>query len=101
MEIEPTLAFARRLATRRRPVWLRYVMVPGLTDDFDDIAKVAGFAAELGNVERVDVLPFHQMGKHKWAQLGLKYELADTQPLDIEPLGRAVEVFQSAGLKAF
>jgi pyruvate formate lyase activating enzyme len=100
MEIGPTLAFARRLAARRRPVWLRYVMVPGLTDDPDEIAKVAGFAAELGNVERVDVLPFHQMGKHKWAKLGLTYALADTPPLDIEPLQQAVGVFRSAGLKA-
>jgi pyruvate formate lyase activating enzyme len=101
MEIEPTLAFARRLAARRRPVWLRYVMVPTLTDDFDDIAEVARFASKLGNVERVDVLPFHQMGKHKWAQLGLKYELADVPPMPIEPLEQAVEVFRSAGLKAF
>src|SRR5436190_377925 len=54
-----TLAFARRLAERKRPVWLRYVLVPGLTDDLDDIGHVARFAAGLGNVQRVDVLPFH------------------------------------------
>ena len=63
MSNAPTLEFARRLAERRRPVWVRYVLVPGLTDDTEDIAHIARFTASLGNVERVDVLPFHQMGK--------------------------------------
>ena len=71
MDVAPTLAFARRLAARRRPMWLRFVLVPGLTDDMDDLAKTAEFAAELGNVERVEVLPFHQMGRYKWERLGL------------------------------
>jgi pyruvate formate lyase activating enzyme len=59
----PTLQFARRLAERRRPMWIRFVLVPGLTDDMDDLAKTAEFAAGLGNVERVEVLPFHQLGR--------------------------------------
>ena len=61
-EVGPTLDFARRLAQRQRKIWLRYVLVPGLTDDENDINQIAAFAAGLGNVERVDVLPFHQMG---------------------------------------
>jgi pyruvate formate lyase activating enzyme len=71
----PTLDFARRLAARGRPVWLRYVLVPGLTDDLADIGQTAAFVADLRNVTRVDVLPFHQMGRFKWAQLGLDYAL--------------------------
>src|SRR5947207_10646363 len=63
MDVGPTLEFARRLAARGRPVWIRFVLVPGLTDDPEDIAKIAAFSAGLGNVERVDVLPFHQMGR--------------------------------------
>jgi pyruvate formate lyase activating enzyme len=101
MDVGPTLAFARRLAANKRPVWLRYVVVPGLTDGFDGIAKVAEFAAGLGNVERVDVLPFHQMGKYKWAQLGMQYALADVDPPDMPVLERACEVFRAAGLKAY
>src|SRR5262245_53490379 len=66
VEIEPTIAFARRLALLGRPIWVRFVLVPGLTDDPGDIAKIAAFAAGLGNVERVEVLPFHQMGRFKW-----------------------------------
>ena len=99
--IAPTLAFARRLAERQRPVWMRYVLVPGLTDDFDDIGHVASFAAGLGNVERVDVLPFHQMGKYKWQALGLPYALANVEPPDMATIEWACQVFQTAGLQAY
>jgi pyruvate formate lyase activating enzyme len=74
MDVAPTLEFARRLAARKRPMWLRFVLVPGWTDDADDVKQIAKFSAGLGNVERVDVLPFHQMGRYKWEKLGLKYE---------------------------
>jgi len=62
MEVGPVLDFARRLANHKRPMWLRYVFVPGWSDDAGHISQLARFAASLGNVERVDVLPFHQMG---------------------------------------
>jgi pyruvate formate lyase activating enzyme len=101
MEIGPVLDFARRLAARRRPAWLRYVLVPGLTDDPDDIAQVARFSASLGNVERVDVLPFHQMGQHKWKQLGIEYELEKIEPPSHEMVERACAPFRAAGLKAY
>ena len=100
-DVGPTLDFARRLAERKRPVWLRYVFVPGLTDDARDIAQVAQFAASLGIVERVDVLPFHQMGQFKWKRLGLNYALADVEPPKVEVVERACALFRAAGLKAF
>jgi pyruvate formate lyase activating enzyme len=100
-DIEPTLAFARRLAALRKPVWVRFVLVPGLTDDPDDIAGIAGFAAGLGNVERVDVLPFHQMGRFKWERLGMRYTLGDTEPPSAEAVNRAVEIFRRTGLTAY
>jgi len=96
----PTLAFARRLAARGRPMWIRFVLVPGLTDDLDDLAKTAAFAAGLGNVERVEVLPFHQMGRFKWERLGLPYALGATEPPTPESAERACEVFRKAGLTA-
>src|SRR5206468_6833508 len=80
MDNAPTLEFARRLAALKRPIWLRYVLVPDLTDDPDDVKKTAAFAAGLGNVARVDVLPFHQMGKYKWKQLGTEYKLENAEP---------------------
>jgi pyruvate formate lyase activating enzyme len=101
MDNGPTLDFARRLAARRRPVWLRYVLVPGLTDNFDGIELLAKFAAGLGNIQRVDVLPFHQMGKFKWAQLGIPYTLADVSPPDVGLVERVCGVFRAEGLKAY
>jgi pyruvate formate lyase activating enzyme len=95
-----TLDFALRLAERGRPVWLRYVLVPGLTDDAEEIGNVARFAASLGNVERVDVLPFHQMGRFKWASLGMAYALPNVEPPTPEAVERACDLFRAEGLKA-
>ncbi len=100
-DVGPTLEFARRLAARRRPIWIRFVLVPGLTDDMDDLAKTAEFAAGLGNVERVEVLPFHQLGRFKWERLGLDYKLRDVAPPTAELTERACEVLRKAGLKAY
>jgi pyruvate formate lyase activating enzyme len=101
MDNAPTHAFAKRLATHRRPVWVRFVLVPGLTDDPDDVRRLAEFAGALGNVERVDVLPFHQMGKFKWKALGLDYTLADASPPSQEAVEKVCAVFRAAGLKAY
>jgi pyruvate formate lyase activating enzyme len=100
-DIGPVLEFARRLALRKRPVWLRFVLVPGLTDDLEDIAQIAQFTAGLGNVERVDVLPFHQMGKYKWKELGVTYELADFKPPSAELVESACAQFRAVGLKTY
>jgi len=101
MDNAPTLDFARRLAAKKRPMWVRYVLVPGLTDDVKDIADIARFAASLGNVERVDVLPFHQMGQYKWKQLGMPYTLEKTEPPEPENVEWACEIFRTAGLQAY
>ena len=97
----PTLEFGRRLARLRRPIWLRFVLVPGLTDDLEDIAQIADFAAKQGTVERVDVLPFHQMGKYKWKELGIPYALENVDPPANELVEEVCGVFRAAGLKTF
>lgn len=101
MDNAATLDFARRLAARRRPMWVRFVLTPGVTDDVKDIADIARFAASLGNVERVDVVPFHQMGKYKWKQLGIAYSLENTEPPEPETVEWACEIFRTAGLQAY
>jgi pyruvate formate lyase activating enzyme len=101
MDVTPTLEFARRLAAHRRPVWVRFVLVPGWSDDADDVARIAEFAAGLGNVQRVDVLPFHQMGRFKWKELGLEYEVGDVLPPSPEAVERTCATFRGAGLKAY
>lgn len=94
------IAFGRRLAALRHPMWLRYVLVPGLTDVDDEMEKIAEFGASLGVVERVEILPFHQMGRYKWEKLGLDYTLANTQPPPEETVARAIGIFRKAGLAA-
>jgi len=98
--LQPTLDFAERLARMGKPVWLRYVLVPGLTDKFDEIEGLAAFAARLGNVERVDVLPFHKLGEFKWAAEGIPYTLSDTPPPTPQLTERVREVFRAHGLLA-
>ena len=101
MEVGPVLDFARRLAARKRPVWLRFVLVPGLTDDAENITKIASFSGGLGNVDRVDVLPFHQMGRFKWKELKLSYALENIQPPTSEAVEQACAWFRAEGLKVY
>ncbi|MCW3480683.1 pyruvate formate-lyase-activating protein [Neisseriaceae bacterium JH1-16] len=96
--LQPTLDFAERLARLKKPVWLRYVLVPGLSDDVASIDGLADYAAGLGNVERVTVLPFHKLGEHKWRELGLDYQLGDTPIPDAALCERVREQFRARGL---
>jgi len=77
-ELSPTLRFIEYLEEIKKPVWIRYVLVPGYSDDEQDLHEWARFVSQFDIVERVDILPFHQMGKHKWDELGVNYELKDT-----------------------
>lgn len=99
-ELAPTLRFAERLAAMNKAVWVRFVLVPGLTDAADNIRKVADFVAPMQNVEWVEVLPFHQMGAFKWKALGLDYKLADTPTPTQEQVQAALEIFRGAGCRA-
>lgn len=99
-DIAETLAFARRLAAHNRPIWVRFVLVPDLTDDAKDIAGIAKFAADLGNVERVEVLPFHQLGQFKWKELQLDYTLDGVQTPSPEAVEWACQLFRAEGLNA-
>jgi pyruvate formate lyase activating enzyme len=100
MDNAPVHEFARRLAARRRPVWIRFVVVPGWTDNLEEAGRMADFAAGLGNVERVDVLPFHQMGRFKWEKLGMEYQLQDAQPPSRKTVDEIVARFRAAGVNA-
>lgn len=107
-DLEPTLAFGRRLAEMPHgpEVWIRFVLVPGLTDDIDNVERVAEYAASLnevmpGTVTRVEVLPFHQMGRDKWAALGRDYQLGDTQPPSPALTERVRDQFRAHGLTTY
>jgi pyruvate formate lyase activating enzyme len=97
-DVGPVHEFARRLAARGRPAWIRFVTGPGFTDNIDEVGRMADFAAGLGNIQRVDVLPFHQLGRFKWERLGMEYHLKDAKPPSPETLGRVIDRFKAAGL---
>ncbi len=98
--LEPTLNFARRLAELGRPTWIRYVLVPGLTDSDDQLEGLADLANSLPNVERVSVLPFHQLGAGKWDELRLPYQLRDVATCSPEQTDHARQVLRSRGVDA-
>ncbi len=101
-ELQPTLDFGRRLGARGTRMWVRFVLVPGLTDDPENVAAVADHVVSFGPaVERVEVLPFHQMGRDKWAELGMRYELGDVEPPSREATEAVRDVFRARGLTTF
>ena len=96
--LQPTLEFAERLGAAEVPVWVRFVLVPGVTDSPENLAEVARIAATIPTLERVEVLPFHQMGRDKWEALGLDYQLSEVQPPSAEQAERARDIFRARGL---
>jgi pyruvate formate-lyase 1-activating enzyme len=79
-ENENILDCARYLSDIHKPVWIRHVLVPGINDDDESLHKLRSFIDTLSNVERVEVLPYHDLGVYKWEQLGIPYKLTDVKP---------------------
>ena len=98
IEVDAVLQFARRLSDLGKPTWIRFVLVPGLTDAPENVEGLAAFVATLSNVERVEVLPFHQMGRDKWDRLGRPYALADTPSPSPDLVARVTDQFRAYGL---
>src|SRR5262245_45332791 len=99
-DLAPTLRFAERLAEIGKPVWVRFTLVPGLTDDPDNVDGIARFVAPMKNVEWVEVQPFHQLGSFKWKAMELDYKEASTSEPTSELVNRVLEQFRSAGCRA-
>ncbi|WP_035155596.1 pyruvate formate-lyase-activating protein [Cohnella thermotolerans] len=90
------LAFARRLAERETPVWIRRVLVPGITDDAADLSELGRFIERLGNVRKLELLPYHRMGVYKWAELGRAYPLDGVRAADEKDAERAAAIVEAA-----
>ncbi|MBE9141241.1 pyruvate formate lyase-activating protein [Nodosilinea sp. LEGE 07088] len=99
VDLAPTLQFARHLSAIAKPTWVRFVLVPGLTDDSANIKGLAQFVATLQGVEKVEVLPFHKMGEYKWKELGFPYLLENTDPPTPEQIESAKAIFRHYGLR--
>ncbi|MEV4624202.1 pyruvate formate-lyase-activating protein [Asanoa sp. NPDC049573] len=97
-DVMPTLRFARRLAAYGVPMWIRFVLVPGLTDNAANLEGLADFLATLSTLERVEILPFHKLGAHKYEQMGLTFPLAGARVPAADEIARAHEVFAGRGL---
>lgn len=72
-----TISFAKYLESNNKKMWIRYVVVPGITNDFSDLEKTKLFIDNLSNVEKIEVLPYHKLGITKYENLGITYPLKD------------------------
>lgn len=99
--LQPTLDYAQRLSTLGRAMWVRFVLVPGLTDDYDNVEKLADICAGLETVQRVEILRFHQMGREKWHKLGIPYPLENVPPPEPELTERVRDQFRRRGLTVY
>ncbi|HLA34980.1 MAG TPA: pyruvate formate-lyase-activating protein [Rhodocyclaceae bacterium] len=91
---EPTLKFARYLNEIDKRTWIRFVVVPGLTDAPDNVAGLAQFLSGMKNIEKIEILPFHKMGEYKWERMGVDYELKDTPTPTPEQLQNVAATFR-------
>lgn len=94
------LRFARHLAKIGKPAWIRYVVLSGYTDAKEDIDALGKFLEPMKNIERVELLPFHQLGAHKWAVFKDDYQLKDVQPPTKKKLDKIVDRLAKYGVKA-
>ncbi len=95
-----TLQFAEYLAKRGQKTWIRYVVVAGFTEDVQSAEKLADFIAPMGNVEKVELLPYHELGKHKWEAMGEDYPLKDVRPPGKDTMEAIKAAFTARGLNA-
>ena len=101
-ELQPTIDFGDRLSAMGKPVWIRFVVVPGLTDSPENVRNVAEIVGRWSNnVERIEVLPFHNMGADKWHELGYPYTLEDTKPPKPEDIEAIRDVFRDKGFTVY
>lgn len=89
-----TLEFAKYLSNINLPVWIRQVLVPGYTDDKFDLLDLKKFIENLSNVEKVELLPYHNLGKFKWDEIGDTYELMDVTPPTPEEIEKAKSLLE-------
>lgn len=89
---ERELEFARYLSENGKHMWIRQVLVPGFTDDEKDLLKLKDFLGTLKNVDRVEILPYHNIGEFKWKKLGFKYEFENVRQANNDDVKRAKQI---------
>ncbi len=99
--LDPTLRTLDYLREHKIETWIRYVLVPGLTDNLDSVRDLSRHLDQYPNVSRIELLPFHKMGEYKWKELGLSYTLADTKEPEKELIREVREILSENGKKVF
>lgn len=89
------LACAQYLSDIGKPVWIRHVLVPGLTDRDEDLIELGKFVKTLKNVDKFEILPYHTMGEFKWRELGIPYSLEGVKPPTKERVKNAKELMDT------
>ncbi|MBE4907696.1 pyruvate formate lyase-activating protein [Bacillus luteolus] len=89
---EHILEFAQLLSELKKPIWIRHVLVPGITDDPEDLKELKGFINQLSNVDKIEILPYHKLGVYKWQALGLRYPLEGVEPPTPESIQMASDI---------
>lgn len=97
VSLSPTLKFLDQLKEKNITTWVRYVLVPGLTDNLDNMKLLSAHLDNYPNVAKIELLPFHKMGEYKWQEMGLDYKLADTKEPDAELMRKAKEILETNG----
>lgn len=90
-----TLDLARYLSDINKPVWIRHVLVPGITDDVSHLKLLSKFVNSLNNVEKFEFLPYHTLGVFKWERMGIPYELINVREATQEDINRAMNIFNN------
>ena len=98
VSIDKTLELAKHLSDRNIPVWIRHVLVPGITDDRENLELMGKFISTLKNVDRVELLPYHTLGVHKWENMGFEYELKDVPDATNEDIEKASKILAEFGV---
>ncbi len=99
--IQKTLKLAKHLDERNIPVWIRHVLVPGITDDRENLEALGKFVSTLNNVDRFELLPYHTIGVHKWESMGIEYELKGVPDATPEDIKKASQVLKEFGVEVF
>ncbi len=97
VHLSPTLKFLDYLKEKNIRTWVRYIVVPELTDNLDNIKKLSDYLDDYPNVEKIELLAFHKMGEYKWEELGLDYKLTDTKEPSKELMRRVMDILSTNG----
>ncbi len=98
VELEPTLKFAEYLDSIGKKMWIRHVVVPGITDNDELLNKLADYLTKFKNLEKVEILPYHSLGEYKWKKMGMEYPLKGVPQLSPERANAVREIFRKRGL---